>query len=139
MSSVCLVTEPYNFEAVEGHRRAFESAGRDSKEELETLARIINGGFKVSAPLVAPVESLYCDLKGVAKILGLSPHTVKDWYLHGTNGFPEPHHFGRRVMWKISDIKEWAEAQRVKPSLHKTRVLSIKNAATFQAGRTYEN
>jgi excisionase family DNA binding protein len=55
-----------------------------------------------------PVERLYTT-EEVAELARVSPATVRWWRHQGTG--PKGVKFGRRVLYRDSDIKEWIDAR----------------------------
>ena len=53
------------------------------------------------------VNKILLDINEVRVAINLSQTTIRKNVLEGT--FPPPYKFGTRVLWRVSDIKYWAE------------------------------
>jgi len=56
-------------------------------------------------------EDKYVDEKYVSEFLGLALATVRDMRFHSRG--PGWHKFGRAVRYRLSEVRAWAEAQKV--------------------------
>jgi predicted DNA-binding transcriptional regulator AlpA len=99
-----LDTIPNDFEAMKGHKRVFELAGRHAKEGLETLSWMMRATKDWDMSQEQVGECGYMDIRAVANYLGVSIPAIKAWRRKGQ--FAEPHMFGRRVRWNPEDVKE---------------------------------
>jgi hypothetical protein len=64
-------------------------------------------------------ELAFVDEREAARRYDLSPATMTKWRWAGRG--PRFHRFGRRVVYSLADLAEWAEAQAVSSTSDKAR------------------
>jgi predicted DNA-binding transcriptional regulator AlpA len=69
-----------------------------------------SSGGQQYGSIATPSSLIFLDQTAAADLLGLSPRTLERFRLEGTG--PPFHKFGRRVRYALSDIEEWASAQK---------------------------
>jgi predicted DNA-binding transcriptional regulator AlpA len=61
------------------------------------------------APLLLQAEPILAGADWCAALCGLSERTW--WKLHATGQVPEPVRVGRRLLWIVAEVKQWALAR----------------------------
>jgi excisionase family DNA binding protein len=64
----------------------------------------------------APTPALL-DVNGVARILAVSPETLKAWRKRGEG--PPAYRLGRLVRWRTDDVDRWLASRREHSASHK--------------------
>lgn len=74
------------------------------------------------------------DAGAIAVMIGLNPNHVRD-RLTKRADFPRAYRLGGSLRWKIDDVRDWIDAQQLKPAARrqgKTRRATTRQAAGEQ-------